>query len=110
MLVSRHWTGKTLTEHATDRRDAVRVVLEAAGIELPEGCSATELRDDGEPRWIYEPVNPGELPGDQYRQALIASVNRRVAWREQYQRARDGTTSPAVTSRSATTDPASTAA
>ncbi len=110
VLVSRHWTGKTLAEHAAERRDAVSVVMEAAGYDMPEGCSATELRDDGEPRWIYEPINPGELPGDQYQQALIASVARRVAWREQYQRARDGTGLPTVTSHSATDPPATAAA
>ncbi|HYU02898.1 MAG TPA: replication initiator, partial [Jatrophihabitantaceae bacterium] len=102
VLVSRHWTGKTLTEHSADRREAVRVVLEAAGIELPDGHSATELREDGEPRWLYQPVNPGELHGEEYRQALVASVQQRVAWRDQYQRARDGTGPPDTTSHSAT--------
>jgi hypothetical protein len=29
VLVSDYWTGKTLTEHAADRLEAVRVVLEA---------------------------------------------------------------------------------
>jgi hypothetical protein len=80
VLVSRHWTGKTLTEHSADRREVVRAVLEAAGIELPDGCPATELREDGEPRWLYEPINPGELHGDEYRQPSPHPFgNRRLA-------------------------------
>jgi hypothetical protein len=82
-------------------------VLEAAGIELPQGHSATELREDGEPRWIYQPVNPGELHGDQYRRTLAESVRQRVTWREQYQRARDSTGPPDDTTRSATVPAAS---
>ena len=60
VLVSRYWTGKTLTEHAADRRETVRVVLEAAGIELPDGHSATELREDGKPRWQLGTARPDQ--------------------------------------------------
>jgi hypothetical protein len=35
VLVSRHWTGKTLTEHKADRAAVVRAVLEEAGIDAP---------------------------------------------------------------------------
>ena len=46
VLVSRYWTGKTLTEHKADRLGAVRAVLEAAGIDADDtnGCSATGRR------------------------------------------------------------------
>jgi hypothetical protein len=109
VLVSRYWTGKTLSEHAADRLGAVRVVLEAAGIELPDGCSATELRPDGQPRWRWDPVSPKDTDAPTYRQALTESIDQRLAWREQYEHARDGTGPPHITSHSATA-PASTAA
>lgn len=102
VLVSDYWTGKTLTEHAADRRDVVRTVLEAAGIELPDGCSATELTADGKPRWMWEALDPTKLGPGAYRHALTDSVRQRVAWREQYEQARDGTGPPAVLGRSAT--------
>ncbi len=89
VLVSRYWTGKTLTEHSADRREAVRVVLESAGIELPDGHSATELRADGKPRYTWEPLDPTKLGPGAYRKALTESVRQRLTWREQYQHARD---------------------
>jgi len=102
VLVSDYWTGKTLTEHAADRRDAVRMVLEAAGVELPAGCSATELTPDGKPRWRWEALDPTKLGPGAYRAALTDSVRQRVAWREQYECARDGTGPPASIRCSAT--------
>jgi hypothetical protein len=106
VLVSRYWTGKTLTDHAADRLDAVRLVLDAAGIELPAGCSATELTEDGRPRWVWEPADPTSLGPGAYRQALTNSIRQRVAWREQYEVARDGTGPPDAVSHSATTSAA----
>ncbi|GGO94416.1 hypothetical protein GCM10011584_35380 [Nocardioides phosphati] len=58
VLVSRHWTGKTLTDHRADRADVVRAVLEEAGIEPPEArrLAADVLDADGLPRFIWEDV------------------------------------------------------
>jgi hypothetical protein len=101
VLVSKYWTGKTLTQHAADRLGAVRAVLEAADIELPAGCSATELTEDGKPRWVWEPLDPTTLGPGAYRQALSESVRQRVAWRNQYERARDSTGPPGIPIHSA---------
>jgi hypothetical protein len=98
----KYWAGKTLTDHAADRLGAVRAVLEAAGIELPAGCSATELTADGKPRWVWQPLDPTMLGPGAYRQALSESVRQRVAWRDQYQQARDSTGPPGAPIHSAT--------
>jgi hypothetical protein len=102
VLVSRYWTGKTLTEHAADRREHVRAVLGALGLDMPDGYSATELRDDGKPRYAWEAVRPMDSDAPTYRRALARMINRRLAWREQYEAARDGTGPPAALSHSAT--------
>jgi hypothetical protein len=61
VLVSRRWTGKTLTEHRADRA-IVRAVLTEAGIDLDayDTHSATVLSPDGRPRYLWEPVDPND--------------------------------------------------
>jgi hypothetical protein len=44
VLVSRQWTGKTLTEHRADRAEVVRQVLQAAGIEPPDRMRISAAR------------------------------------------------------------------
>jgi hypothetical protein len=88
----------------------VRVVLEAAGIDLPAGCSATELTENGKPRWAWEPLDPTTLGPGAYRQALTESIRQRVAWRSQYEQARDATGPPGVVVSHSATAPASSAA
>ncbi len=102
VLVSKYWTGKTLTQHAADRLGAVRAVLQAADIELPAGHSATELTADGKPRWTWEPLDPTKLGPGAYRRALTESIRQRITWRDQYQQARDSTGPPDTTTHSAT--------
>jgi hypothetical protein len=103
VLVSRYWTGKTLTEHAADRLGAVRAALDAAGIELPAGCSATDLRPDGEPRYQWESVDRDDVDAITQRQAVIDLIAQRVEWREQYEQARDGSDPPSTHSATAST-------
>jgi hypothetical protein len=88
VLVSDYWTGKTLTEHAADRLDAVRAVLEAAGMKLPAGCSATEINMNSKPRWQWEPIDRGAIDAPTYRHALTKSAEQRLAWRQQYEQAK----------------------
>ncbi|WP_298455296.1 replication initiator [uncultured Cellulomonas sp.] len=87
VLVSRQWSGKTLTEHRADRATVVREVLQAAGIEPPDArrLAAEVLASDGRPRfeWADVPV----LERD-YTAAISASMRQRRAWREQYEAAK----------------------
>jgi hypothetical protein len=94
VLVSRKWTGKTLTDHKADRYNAVRTVLEAAGIELDEAdrCSVTALRDDGRPRFIWETVELEDTPT--YAHVLSKSIAERNRWRRQYEDAKQQTGPP----------------
>ena len=112
VLVSRKWSGKTLTQHRADRAAVVRQVLQAAGIDATEAdrLSVNVLHDDGQPRFVWD-----DLPatGADYTEVLVASVMERRRWRTQYDTAkqaaqqRDG---PPVDNRSATTKAAPDAA
>jgi hypothetical protein len=88
VLVSRKWTGKTLSTHRADRRSVVREVLEAAGVDPGEAdrCSATQVRDDGRPRYQWHPVDRDDLPD--YIEIIAASIGERQRWRAQYEQAK----------------------
>jgi len=93
VLVSRHWTGKTLDKHRADRRDVVEQVLEAAGIDPDDvdRCSATTTEAttaDGAPRYLWIPLNPTETPLPSYREAILSAIEERRRWREQYEAAK----------------------
>lgn len=90
ILVSKRWTGKTLSEHKADRRNAVEQVLTAAGIEMPEAdrCSATTRTPDGSPRFRWEPLKPTETEAPSYREAILHAVDERRRWRSQYEHAK----------------------
>ncbi|MGV8909317.1 MAG: replication initiator [Propionicimonas sp.] len=89
VLVSRDWSGKTLTEHRADRADVVRHVLEQAGILTPdiERMAANVIAADGQPRYVWadvEAMTPAE-----HTAAVVASVLERQRWRAQYEQARN---------------------
>jgi len=98
VLVSRQWTGKTLTEHKADRATVVREVLAAAGVDMAEvdRCSATALRDDGEPRFVWERLDPTDEDLFTRRHALLASIRERMRWRAQYDAAKRAGPSPDI--------------
>lgn len=87
VLVSRHWTGKTLTEHRADRSAVVRAVLEEAGIEAPEArrLAADVLADDGLPRFVWEDVPVEER---NYATTIARSIAQRRQWKDEYERAK----------------------
>ena len=104
VLVSRQWSGKTLTEHKADRAAVVRQVLEAAGAEAPEAdrLSVEVLHEDGQPRYVW-----ADLPihDRDYATVLAAAVLERRRWREQYDAAKQAAAAregPPVDNRSAT--------
>jgi hypothetical protein len=106
VLVSRKWSGKTLTEHRADRAAVVRQVLQAAGVDAPEAdrLSVDVLHEDGQPRFVWDDL---PVTGADYTEVLVASVMERRRWRVQYETAkqaaleRDG---PPVDNRSATSN------
>lgn len=87
VLVSRAWTGKTLTVHKADRADVVRQALEAAGIEPQEARRAAVdvLHTDGQPRYVWEDVPLAERD---YAQVIVTSVAEHRRWRAELEHAR----------------------
>lgn len=103
VLVSRGWSGKTLSEHKADRASVVRAALEAAGIDAPaaDRMAAETLHDDGQPRFVWEDVPVNE---HDYARVVMASVIEARRWRAQYDRAKTlvAGTDPPVENRPAT--------
>ena len=97
VLVSRRWTGKTLAEHKADRAAVVREVLAAAGVQIDDHdeLSATATRPDGQPRFVWSPVNPGDPEGPSYLHLIAAAIRQRHRWREQYEAAKTAIGPPA---------------
>ena len=110
VLVSRKWTGKTLDVHRADRAAVVRQVLVEAGVQVaePDRCAADVLAPDGEPRFAWSVLPPGE---GSYNAAVFAQIQRQE-WRAQYDKAKrvTGRTGPPVDNRSATHPPTDNAA
>jgi hypothetical protein len=105
VLVSRKWSGKTLTQHRADRAAVVRQVLQAAGVDAPEAdrLSVEVMLQDGQPRFVWD-----DLPvhGADYTEVLLASVMERRRWRAEYDTAKQAALDrhePAVDNRPATT-------
>ncbi|MGO4360896.1 replication initiator [Terrabacter sp. RAF57] len=115
VLVSRHWSGKTLTQHKADRAVVVRAVLTEAGIDAPEAdrLAADVLHDDGLPRFVWEDVPVRERD---YTAVIAASLRQAQRWRTQYNDAkrtaaqRGSPPATPVDGRSATTQCAPTGA
>lgn len=103
VLVSRRWSGKTLTEHKADRAAVVRAALEAAGIEPPAAnrMAAETLHEDGRPRFVWDDV---PLSQYDYGRVVMATVIEARRWRAQYDRAKEllAGTDPPVDNGSAT--------
>ncbi|MET9275411.1 replication initiator [Kribbella sp. NPDC003557] len=115
VLVSRQWTGKTLTDHRADRAEVIRHTLAAAGVEMDDQAALSvdqTTSDDEQLRFIWPPVRPGDEDAPTQKEVLAYSITKRIRWREQYeaakQRARDGT-SPLDEPNSATGTAASAA-
>ena len=111
VLVSRKWTGKTLDVHRADRAAVVRQVLEEAGVQVAEKdrCAADILAPDGQPRFVWSVLPPGE---SSYNAAVFAQILQRQAWRAQYDAAKrmTGRTRQPVDNLSATHPPTDNAA
>ena len=87
VLVSRQWSGKTLSEHRADRATVVREALTSAGIDAPEldRMAASVTLPDGSPRFVWTDTRP---EADIYARVILASVLERQQWRTLYQAAK----------------------
>jgi hypothetical protein len=106
VLVSRGWTGKTLTEHRADRREVVAQVLAAAGMDQLDAnrMAADRTMPDGTPRYVWEDTDPDDTT---YVAVIAASLRQAQQWRTQYEHAKTIAAqrgSPPVHANSATSD------
>jgi len=86
-LVSRKWTGKTLTQHRADRRAHVMRALGAVGIRVDQ-----DTPDNTEPgRYRWEAINPSDPHQPDRTELLIRAINQRRRWRAEYDQARSAT-------------------
>ncbi len=113
VLVSRQWTGKTLSDHKADRAEVVRQTLAAAGVEMHDTnrYAATKPLEDGTPRFIWEPVdraNDDDLPT--WHGLMTRGINERICWRTDYERAKRAGPTTDDTHSATDHDPATTAA
>ena len=82
-LVSRKWSGKTLTEHRGERRSHVLKVLGAVG------ATAEHVTDDGDlARYDWQLIGPRDRDQPDRLQLLLRSIAQRRRWREQYDQAK----------------------
>ena len=86
-LVSRKWTGKTLTQHRADRRAHVMRALGAVGIRVDQ--DTPEHAEPGRFRW--EAIGPDDPNQPDRTELLIRAINQRRRWRDQYEQARSAT-------------------
>ncbi|MFE3499606.1 replication initiator [Kitasatospora sp. NPDC059160] len=70
VLVSRKWSGKTLTDHRAERRAWVLEVL---------GDTANRTEPN---RYVWEPVRPGDPDMSPLATRLLRAVAERVRWRQ----------------------------
>lgn len=91
VLVSRKWTGKTLTGHKADRAEVVRQTLLAAGVEVPDlvGCGVDVLRADGRPRYEWTIWNRQMATTPIYRQVMTRTIAEQIRWKTAYERAKN---------------------
>ncbi len=99
VLVSRKWSGKTLTDHRHERRAFVLALL---GID-PTTEQAT-ASDKTAGRYLWERINPSEAPPLANR--LLHAIKERQTWRAAYEAARTGNGPPPVDPPSPLSPPA----
>jgi Replication initiator protein, pSAM2 len=102
VLVSRKWSGKTLTAHRADRAAVVQAVLEEAGIDPDDHDELSVVGSDGLLSW--ELLGRNRVDAPTYAAAIAQVITTRQRWRAQYDaakasRARAGPVPPAAVVR-----------
>lgn len=87
VLVSRKWSGKTLSQHKADRAAVVREALEAAGIEVESAqrMAASVATTDGQTRYEWATVVHGSAIT---AEVIMQGILERRRWRKQYDEAK----------------------
>jgi len=93
VLVSRKWSGKTLTAHRADRAAVVRAALEEAGIDPDDHDELSITGTDG--RWSWEVLPRSRVDDRTYAAAVAEAITTRQRWRHQYETARAARAGPA---------------
>jgi hypothetical protein len=87
VLVTRQWSGKTLTDHRADNRAWVRAVL-AGGLADIDEHEQADTDPGGKPRYRFElarPEDPDVLP---LEHRVLRAVSVRIRWRADLDAAR----------------------
>ena len=90
VLVSRKWSGKTLTEHRADRAAVVRAALEEAGIDPDDHDAMSVVGSDG--RWAWELLGRSRVEAATYAAAIAQVITTRQRWQREYQAAKAAAT------------------
>ena len=93
VLVSRKWSGKTLTAHRADRAAVVRAALEEAGIDPDDHEELSISGTDG--RWSWEVLPRSRVDDHTYAAAIAEAITTRQRWRHQYETAKAARAGPA---------------
>jgi hypothetical protein len=86
VLVSRKWTGKTLTAHRADRAAVVPAALDEAGIDPDDHDELAIAGSDG--RWAWELLGRARVDPHTYADAIAQAITTRQRWRPDYERAK----------------------
>jgi hypothetical protein len=100
VLVSRKWSGKTLTAHRADRAAVVRAALEEAGFDPDDHDELSVSGTDG--RWSWEVLPRSRVDERTYAAAIAEAIATRQRWRHQYETAKAARAGPAPPGRPAT--------
>jgi hypothetical protein len=101
-LVSRNWSGKTLTDHRLDGREWFRAVTAGLLDDNDEDQAATDKQPVEKHRYLYRIARPGDRDVDPVEERILRSIHNRQRARLLLRIARDG---PQATDVPATTPP-----
>src|SRR5262245_8008018 len=101
VLVSRQWTGKTLTAHRADRAAVVRAALEEAGIDPDDHDELSVVGSDGRLSW--ELLGRSRVDAPTYAAAIAQAITTRQRWHREYEAAK---TAQAAAARAGPSPPA----
>ncbi len=88
ILVSRKWSGKTLTDHKTDRRNHIHTVLNRLTAANP-GTGSGHHNSHSEDPWIWEPIPTTEPDHPPRNQLILRAIAHKTTWQHQYRQAQN---------------------